>query len=117
MAEQPTLARKETREDLAFKREVARIVDGISQSGRVDWVREFELPADGSTSMVVPDRSVTRDCQISLQPVSAAAAIIVTGVYIDPGEYIAETDEVPGSFTVRYPSLVSSARFRYCIKG
>lgn len=119
MAEQPSLARKEITDDFAFKREVGRVVDGISQSGRVDWISDFVLPNGGAgpQTLVVPDRRVTSDCHVSLQATTDAAAIILTAVWIPPSEYVPETDTSDGSFTVHYPALVADAAFRYCIKG
>lgn len=119
MAEQPSLARKETLDDLSFRREIGRVVDGISQNGRVDWIADFILPNGGAgpQTIVIPDRRVTTDCHISLQPMTDAAAIILTAVWIPPSEYVPETDMTEGSFTVHYPALIADAHFRYCIKG
>ncbi|HKV13343.1 MAG TPA: hypothetical protein VJ725_34700 [Thermoanaerobaculia bacterium] len=122
----PTIGTREQpdqQSDLAHKREVKRGMEGIVQSGRVQWVSEFTLTADGATTTtVVVDDRVNSKSQISLHPMTPEAAAVLPLVWIAAGGLIpgaAWTSTQVGTFTVNHPpiNVGEVVTFRSSTKG
>lgn len=106
--------------DLAHKKQVNKTLSALAD-GAVNWVVEFAL-ATGSPTTVVQAVNLTVDSQISLQPLNANAAALLTDIYIDLPNMIPGTawsGQQTGSFTVNHPLLVvgTVASYRASVKG
>lgn len=122
----PTIRTREqpdAQSDLAHKREVKRGLDGVIQAGRVQWVTEFTLVADGvTTSTTVSDERVNTGSQISLHPMTPEAAAILGLVWIAAPDLVpgaAWTATQVGTFAVNHPpiNIGEVVRFRSSTKG
>lgn len=122
----PTIGTREqpdAQSDLAHKREVKRGLEGIVQAGRVQWVTEFTLVADGATtSTTVTDERVNTGSQISLHPMTPEAAAILDLVWIAASDLVpgaAWTATRVGAFTVNHPpiNVGEVVTFRSSTKG
>lgn len=104
--------------DAHDERELRGVVAGVVR-GRVNWVGELELTADGSaTETVVEDDRVTEDSEISLSPLTADAAALLGKVFVSSLEPGVPWANPVGRFTVDHPKLaVENYSFRYSIKG
>jgi len=104
--------------DLAHKRSVRRqLQDFAAGPGATSWVVEFALDATGATTTSVPSAAVTSSCQVSLAPMTAEAAALITKVWISG--LVPNTDMVVGSFIWTPPAVLAGvvATYRASVKG
>lgn len=120
----PALTRQELpNNDLSFRREVGRRIDGIQIRGDVQWCQQVTLTADGAaTTTSVTCELVTTTSQVSFQPMTPEAATLLGKIWITAADYVpgtAYTASIIGRLTINHPALVVGqvATLRISVKG
>lgn len=109
--------RAEENDDLAFKRELSRRLDGVVR-GQVNWVGEVTLE-QGALGTTIEDDRITENSQVSLTPLTFEASSVAGRCWVyavRPGT--PWTPNRIGEFVIVHPAPSNTnCKFRYSVKG